>query len=154
MIRNILVVVAVGMSAGTVWAEEPLTPQEISRAAKEGIALVGNAYIRARQAENPELILVDVRSESEFELGHIPGAVSIPRGVAEFRIANDVRDADAEIIVYCATGVRSALIKKALDSQGYRNVSAHEGFDTWAEAGQPVRNAYGTFSLISRAGKE
>lgn len=133
---------------------EPMTQEEVSRAAKEGVEFAGNAYILERRAANPDLLLIDLRSEEEFELGHIPGAVSIPRGVAEFRIAKDVRDADAEIILYCATGNRAALVKKALDSQGYRNVSAHEGFDHWAEAGESIENEYGTFTLISRAEKE
>lgn len=151
MIRNVLIALAVLAAPLFAGADVPLTPEDVSRRAKEGIDLVGNDYIRARQAQNPELLLFDVRSEEEFDLGHIPGAVSVPRGVAEFRISQEVRSADAEIIVYCATGSRAALVKKALDSQGYRNVSAHEGFDTWAEAGEPVENEYGKFTLISRA---
>lgn len=134
-------------------AQEPMTLDAVSRAAKEGVEFAGNDYILARQVENPDLLLIDVRSEEEFDLGHIPGAVSMPRGVAEFRIAKDVRDADAEIILYCATGNRAALVKKALDAQGYRNVTAHQGFDTWAEAGAPVETTYGTYTLVSRTPK-
>lgn len=148
------VIASGAVSAQAPMTQEPMTQEEVSRAAKEGVEFAGNAYIFERRAANPDLLLIDLRSEEEFKLGHIPGAVSIPRGVAEFRIAKDVRDADAEIILYCATGNRAALVKKALDSQGYRNVSAHEGFDHWAEAGEAIENEYGRFILILRAGKK
>lgn len=105
---------------------------------------------RFEQAANPDLLLLDVRSEAEFIIGRIPGATWMARGVVEFRLAETVRDADAEIIVYCATGSRAALVQKALVAQGYGNVSAHEGFDTWAGARFPVENSYGTFELIER----
>jgi len=132
----------------------PLTREAVAEAAKAGIAFVSHAHITDRQAANPDLLLFDVRSEGDYAMGRIPGATSMPRGVAEFRIAEEVRDADAEIIVYCATGSRAALVKEALDAQGYRNVSAHSGFESWAGDGQPVENAYGTFRLIERAEKD
>ncbi|MFN7054824.1 rhodanese-like domain-containing protein [Hyphomonas sp.] len=148
--KSLVLAVSALMVAGLSHAGEPMTVEEVARAARDGVTFVDNDYISARQAANPELLLLDVRSEGEFSMGHIPGARSMARGVAEFRMAETVRDADAEIILYCATGARAALVQKALAEQGYRNVSAHEGFDTWAAAGLPVENTYGTFRLIER----
>lgn len=142
--------VALLIATGTSQASEPMTPEAVVAAARDGVTFVDNDHITARQAANSELLLLDVRSEGEYSLGRIPGATSMARGVVEFRLAEAVRDADAEIIVYCATGSRAALVQKALVAQGYRNVSAHEGFDTWAGAGLPVENAYGSFEMIER----
>lgn len=150
MMRSFVLAVSMLMATGASQAGEPMTPEAVASAAREGVSFVDNDYIAARQAANAELMLLDVRTEREFNLGHIPGATWMARGVVEFRMAETVRDADAEIIVYCSTGNRAALVKKALESQGYRNVSAHEGFDTWAEAQRPVQNTYGTFELIER----
>jgi rhodanese-related sulfurtransferase len=127
-----------------------MTAEAVAAAAREGVTFVDNDAVTARQIANPSLLLLDVRTEREFTMGRIPGATWMARGVVEFRLAETVRDADAEIIVYCATGSRAALVQKALVAQGYRNVSAHEGFDTWAGALLPVENAYGTFRLIGR----
>lgn len=150
MMRSFVLAVSMLMVAGAGQAGEPMTAEAVARAAKEGVTFVGNDYLTARKAANPELLLLDIRTEREFNLGHIPGASLMPRGVVEFRMAETVREADVEIIVYCSTGARAALVKKALIEQGYHNVSAHEGFDTWAEASQPVQNTYGTFELIER----
>jgi|GEM_PF-362261 rhodanese-related sulfurtransferase/transcriptional regulator with XRE-family HTH domain len=123
-------------------------------AAKDGIEFVGNTYVQERKTENPDLILIDVRTEDEYELGHIPDAIWIPRGRVEFEVAEKVRDAETEIIVYCKTGSRAALVKKALDAQGYQSVVAHEGFETWAQAGQPLENDLGVLQLIESKTEE
>ncbi len=129
-------------------SELPMTREAVSAAARAGVSLIGNDQIAARRAANPDLLLIDVRTESEFALGRIPGAVSIPRGVLEFRMAETVRQADREIIVYCSTGNRAALALKALRAQGYDNVSAHAGFETWAKARRPVETDAGLFQMI------
>lgn len=136
---------------GVAAADEPMTVDEVKAAAKADIEFVGNDYLRARLAENPDLILIDVRSTSEFELGRIPGAQSIPRGVAEFRVAEQVRDADTEIIVYCASGNRAGLVSKALMAQGYTNIATHHGFKHWSEDGLPVENKNGSFVRVTES---
>lgn len=117
---------------------EPATVDEAVERARAGIDFVDNDYLKARRAANPDLVVLDVRSESEYEAGHVPGARSVPRGVAEFVVTRTVRDADAEIITYCRTGTRAALVTKALRDLGYTNVRAHPGFESWSEAGEPV----------------
>ncbi len=146
---GLLAIVPVLAHAGT-----PMSAEAVIAAAREGVTFVDNEHIEARLAANPDLMLLDVRTESEFATAHIPGASWMARGVAEFRLAETVRDGDTEIVIYCATGSRAALLKKALERQGYTNVSAHEGFDSWAGAGLPVSNAYGIFTLQEKHPKK
>lgn len=146
--RSILILAAVALTGCVSYAAEPMTVEEVVQDARKGIAYVDNDYIAARQADNPDLLLIDVRTKAEFDLGHIPGATWIPRGRSEFDFAKTVRDADAEIILYCKTGSRAALVKKALDRQGYQNVSVHEGFAVWAEDRRPIENELGHVTLI------
>ncbi len=148
MIRISATIAAFAIATFSANADAPMNKAEIAEAARSGIQFVDNDYIRQRQAENAELMLIDVRTRQEYDLARIPGANWIPRGMAEFEIAETVRDADTEIIVYCRTGSRAALVKKSLDAQGYRNVSAHAGFDTWTEARRPVINDLGMFVLV------
>lgn len=145
MIRSLLFAASSAIIVLNAAADELKTLEEVAAAAKYGIEFVDNSYILERQSINAELMLVDVRSNSDFEVGHIPGAISMPRGTAEFEFAKNVRDADVEIILYCRTGSRASLVKKALSAQGYRNVSVHSGFETWAESGLPVENKFGSF---------
>ena len=148
MFKHLVIIAAVAALGGVSHADEVLTPEQVSAAARDGITFISNDDIRARQAANPDLLLIDVRREQEYARGHIPGAQWISRGVAEFEIAETVRDPDAEIIVTCRTGSRAALVKKALDAVGYRNVSAHAGFESWTEAGGLLESEVGTFQLV------
>lgn len=122
--------------AGIAWhqpaAGELKTVEQVAADAVQDVEFVGDGYLEQRRRANPDLLLVDVRTEAEFEAGHIPGAVWMERGVAEFRLAGTVRDPDAEIILYCRSGPRAALVLKSLQDIGYRNVRAHQGYDGWA----------------------
>jgi len=83
--------------------------------------------------------VVDVREADEWEKGHIPGAVFIPRGFLELRIEEKVPDKSRPVVVYCAGGTRSALGAKTLHDLGYSDVtSLAGGFTRWREAGHPV----------------
>ncbi len=147
MLRTLAIIASFPIAMFAASADEPMTKAEVAEIARSGINFVDNDYIGERQAQNVELLLIDVRTKHEFDLARIPGAVWVPRGKAEFEIAETVRDADAEIILYCRTGSRAALVKKSLDARGYRNVSAHAGFQSWAEADLPVVNDLGRFKL-------
>lgn len=148
MLRLLVIAAALGAMGGAAYGDALKTKEDLSIAAREGISFVDNDYIRERQSTNPDLMLLDVRTEREYALGHIPGATWMARGVAEFKLAETVRDPEVEIIVYCRTGSRAALVKKALDDVGYRNVRAHAGFETWTEAGEWLESDIGTFKLV------
>jgi rhodanese-related sulfurtransferase len=83
--------------------------------------------------------LIDVREDSEWLRGHIPGAIHLSRGVLERDIEKTVPDKNAPIVLYCGGGFRSALASDNLGKMGYRNViSMDGGWRGWTEAGFPV----------------
>lgn len=82
--------------------------------------------------------VVDVREPDETAQGIIPDAVVIPRGLLEQQIEGAVPDKDRPVIVYCASGVRSAFATKSLRELGYTDVvNMGGGFDAWKGAGLP-----------------
>jgi sulfur-carrier protein adenylyltransferase/sulfurtransferase len=84
-------------------------------------------------------VLVDVREKEEYRAGHLPNAVSVPRGFLEQQIESRVADKNARVVTYCAGGVRSAFAAKTLAELGYTNVeSANPGFVRWKDLGYPI----------------
>jgi adenylyltransferase/sulfurtransferase len=113
------------------------TFKEMIRKVKAEIREVSPEEASARSGQ---AVFVDVREADEWEKGHVPGAVFIPRGFLELRVEEKVPDKDGEVIVYCAGGTRSALGARALQDLGYRNVASMSGgFTRWKEAGLGVR---------------
>lgn len=85
--------------------------------------------------------IIDVREPEEYEAGHLPGAVNIPRGLLEFRIdAHPILcDRDCTIVMQCQSGGRSALATAVMQELGYKNVvNLAGGFAAWKAAGLPV----------------
>ena len=83
-------------------------------------------------------VLVDVREESEWERGYLPGAVHISRGYVEQAIEAEVPDRDRQVILYCAGGVRSLFAAQSLVQLGYTNVASMSGgFQSWKSLGLP-----------------
>jgi len=122
-------------------------------------------------AEVNELIdegaaIIDVRETDEVAAGHLPGAKHIPRGYLESRIEGVVPDRDAHVILYCASGNRSAYAARTLkDDLGYTNVSSMTGGITlWKDRGYEVqvprtltqeqRERYSRHTLIPEIGAE
>jgi sulfur-carrier protein adenylyltransferase/sulfurtransferase len=80
--------------------------------------------------------IVDVREASEWEQGHVPGAVHISKSYIEQQIEGAVPDRDAPVVLYCAGGVRSLFAAQTLADMGYTNVkSMAGGFQAWKGAG-------------------
>ncbi len=85
-------------------------------------------------------VLLDVREQDEWDEGHIPGAVHVPRGNLESRVENAVPDRARRIVVYCAAGNRSAFAAKTLEELGYENVvSLVGGYTDWKRNGLPTK---------------
>ena len=83
--------------------------------------------------------LVDVREESEWTAGHIPGAMHLGKGVIERDVEQKIPDTAQEIILYCGGGFRSALAADNLRQMGYTNVISRDGgWRGWKEAGLPT----------------
>jgi rhodanese-related sulfurtransferase len=92
---------------------------------------------RLDSAEKP--ILVDVREDSEWARGHVPGAIHLGRGVIERDIERAIPDKTSQIVLYCGGGFRSALAADNLRKMGYSNViSMDGGWRGWTEAGLPI----------------
>ena len=80
--------------------------------------------------------VVDVREASEWDQGHVPGAVHISKSYIEQQIEGAVPDRDAPVVLYCAGGVRSLFAGQTLADMGYTNVkSMAGGFQAWKGAG-------------------
>jgi rhodanese-related sulfurtransferase len=95
--------------------------------------------VKSRLERGDKFILVDVREESEYQRDHIPGAIHMGKGVIERDIEQKVPDADAELVLYCGGGFRSALAADNLRKMGYTNViSMDGGIRGWRERGYPL----------------
>jgi adenylyltransferase/sulfurtransferase len=89
-----------------------------------------------RLAVEPRPVVLDVREREEYEQGLIPGSIHIPRGNLETRIESRVPDRSTPLIVYCASGTRSAYAAKTLAELGYTDVvSMAGGFSGWKQNG-------------------
>ena len=97
------------------------------------------ADVRRRLDAGEKFILVDVREESEWAQGHLPGAVHLGKGIIERDIESKVPDPAAKMILYCGGGFRSALAADNLQKMGYRNVESMDGgWKGWVEARFPT----------------
>jgi rhodanese-related sulfurtransferase len=85
-------------------------------------------------------VIVDVREQHEFEESHLPGAVHVPRGHLESRIEGAVSDRSQRVILYCASGNRSALAAHTMtELLGYQDVASMRGGITlWKDRGYEV----------------
>ena len=83
--------------------------------------------------------VIDVREDGEWRAGRIPGAEHMGKGIIERDIEEKAPDKDAELILYCGGGYRSALAADALRRMGYTHVfSMAGGWRAWNEAGYPT----------------
>lgn len=116
------------------------------------LKIVDDAKTRVRETNVEEVkkkldtgqkfILVDVREESEFAKDHLPGAIHLGKGIIERDIEARVPDLNAEIVLYCGGGFRSALAADNLQKMGYRNViSMDGGIRGWREKNYPLTKA-------------
>jgi phage shock protein E len=67
-------------------------------------------------------LIIDVRSEGEFQARHLPGAISIPLGRLGDEIARRAPDKEQAILLHCLSGTRSGMAKAQLKRMGYHNV--------------------------------
>ena len=86
-------------------------------------------------------ILLDVRSDEEWKLAHIPGALHVPLSTLRARLPDVAPDRKRPIVTYCAVGARSLRALPTLDELGYEDaVSMAGGIVAWQELGYPVRS--------------
>ena len=114
------------------------------------LALVNEARKRVKETNVPEVkrrmdagekfLLVDVREESEWARGHLPGAIHLGKGILERDIEARVPETGTKLILYCGGGFRSALSADNLLKMGYTNVESMDGgWRGWLDAGYPTQ---------------
>jgi sulfur-carrier protein adenylyltransferase/sulfurtransferase len=114
------------------------TSAELLREIKSRIREVDPAAVHEQLGNGA--IVVDVRETEEFAQGHLPGARHVPRGYLESRIEGVTPDRDAHLVLYCASGNRSAYAARTLSEDlGYTNVESMTGGITlWKDRGYEV----------------
>jgi rhodanese-related sulfurtransferase len=121
--------------------------KQLMEAANAAVPKISPAQARDMMSQGNTLV-VDVRDAPEVEKsGKIPGAVNVSRGMLEFRADPESPyhdknfSRDKTVILYCASGGRSALSGKVLKDMGYTKVYNAGGFKDWADSGGPVERA-------------
>lgn len=113
--------------------------EDLLSAAREDIKEMSVDEVNAYLEDGNAPVLLDIRGLDEWERGHLKGAIHIPRGVLETEVEDKLPDKTAEVIVYCAGGVRSLLGGVSLRELGYeRVISMDGGFGDWEDAHHPV----------------
>jgi sulfur-carrier protein adenylyltransferase/sulfurtransferase len=112
------------------------TYRDLLRAAKAEITEDNTAGAAEKIAAGA--LVLDVREPDEYDQGALPNAIHIPRGHLESQVEGKLLDKNAQIVVYCAAGMRSAFAAKTLQELGYTDVSSLAGgFGKWKDEGRP-----------------
>jgi rhodanese-related sulfurtransferase len=127
-------------------------------AAKRQIENLSIDDLKSELQRDPDLLLVDIRELQErVDLGTLPGAKHVPRGMLEFwadpksPYYRDYFQEHRRTVVFCAGGGRSALAAVALQDMGFSRVAHLEaGFGGWQKAGEPVEDVKLTSRWVRR----
>jgi rhodanese-related sulfurtransferase len=99
----------------------------------------------------PHPLIIDIREEREYRLGHIEGAVHINRNLLEGKILQIAPELTTSIVIYCAVGTTCTSAAEALRRLGYHNIfSLQGGLQNWLEAGGLVECAGAQRNSVSR----
>ena len=94
-------------------------------------AQISGAEAKALMDSESEYIIIDARTQEEYDQGHIPGAILIPEYEIADRAENELPDKDQLILVYCRSGRRSKIASEELVKLGYTNVKEFGGIIDW-----------------------
>ena len=122
----------------------PSSVTELVTRAKAEVKTIDLAAFKSAVDRKSVDLIVDVREPGEYQEGHVPGAINIPRGLIEFRIWSQVGfpdklDLKKKLALYCGSAARASLAAKSLKDLGFSNVTvADMRFDDWKKAGYPI----------------
>ncbi len=117
----------------------PKTYSDLFAEVRAAVKTISLEDLKERLEGDDPPVLVDVREKDEFRAGYIPGAIHLPRGHLEMQAEQKLADKNAEIVVYCAGGIRSVFAARSLTDLGYTNVlSANPGFVRWKDMRYPM----------------
>jgi phage shock protein E len=136
----ILAIFAIAALALTTCSVGPAAPTPAPAATRVDVTQLGPnvdvATVKALQGRD-DVVILDVREQSEYDAGHIPGVKLIPMGTVANRLAEIPKD--KPVIVTCHSGNRSGQVTEYLRGQGYTNVhNMLGGITAWQAAGYPV----------------
>lgn len=116
----------------------PMTKDSWLQKLRSELPEVSPEDVRQEIDEGNGLTIVDVREGDEYRAGHVPGAIHLPRGFLELQVEKLLPEPGANIVAYCAGGVRSLFATETLRKMGYANVrSMAGGFTRWKQNGHP-----------------
>ena len=102
------------------------------------------ADVKVKLDRGDSFHLIDVREDNEFAKDHAKGATHLGRGILERDIETVIPNKQAEIVLYCGGGYRSALAAESLRQMGYTNVQSMDGgMRAWREASYPIEEGQG-----------
>ena len=112
-----------------------MSPIDFVKEAKQNISEIDTDAAAEKLGNS---IILDVREPGEFEQGHLPGAINVPRGVLEFAVSDHpvLAGTDKEIVAYCLAGGRGALAAWNLSRMGYNVVNMLGGIEKWVAEGK------------------
>lgn len=138
--RNLVVLVLISMLFLTaqIAIAKDMTVTDLVSDAKKDICEVSVSEAKAL-LDGGGYLFLDCRTSKEFKMGHVPGAMNIPRGLLEFKIDKKIPDKATEIVMYCKKGSRGCLATCTLCKMGYKNTKNMDGgWAAWEKAGYPV----------------
>jgi len=154
VVRGKWFVLLIALLSINTWAQIP-SPKEVSSEAKSKAPHITAQQLATEMAGDQEFLLLDIRTEAEYDAGHIEGAKWLPRGKLEYGIQELTTDPDARIVLYCASGGRSALATLTLNQMGYRNaVDLEGGFKEWMAEGNSLYNMHGELKAVPQPKSE
>jgi rhodanese-related sulfurtransferase/glyoxylase-like metal-dependent hydrolase (beta-lactamase superfamily II) len=134
----------------------PLVGLDYLAEVNQRIVNIDTAELETLIAEEPGLVIIDVRQEGEINArgGMIDARreIIVPRGWLEFRMPNEVADKNTPIVVYCGINQRSPLAAETLQKMGYSNVKNYaDGFFAWRDQDKPIKfTDYALDSILFR----
>ena len=123
---------------GCATPQKDMTADDFVKEAKKNVCEVTVAEAKEILDKGDHLFL-DCREPREYKMGHIPGAMNLPRGLLEFKIVKKVPNKQEQMVVYCKSGGRACLSACTLCRMGYKNVkNMAGGWAAWGKAGYPI----------------
>jgi rhodanese-related sulfurtransferase len=136
----VLLVIAVTLTIGCFETQPDITADTTPLEAQTPIiADITTQEAAALIEDNPGLIIIDVRTQAEFDSGHIENAINLDYNSDSFQQELDSLDKDKTYLVYCAVGARSASALEMMEELGF--IEAYNilgGIDQWQKDGLPI----------------
>ena len=131
MKKGLIVMMMIGMTAAAGCSGKNDSGKKESLAEKGSFVQISPQEAKKIMDTQENIIILDVRTESEYSEGHIPGAILIPDMEIGDRAEEELTDKDQTILVYCRSGRRSKNAARELCSLGYTDVREFGGIIDW-----------------------